>query len=119
MRAVGIHLHDHVVAALQSECETRDVRAPEAVFARPVQHGHPGVGGEPVGDLAGAVGTRVVDDEDVDLRRCGEHRGDCRFEVAGFVVGGRDHQHSGGRVARRRRVGRHERHPRLDGWTSS
>ena len=46
---------------------------------------------QPVGDLAGAVGRRVVDDEDAPRsRQVLAHRADDRLQVVGLVVGRQD-----------------------------
>jgi hypothetical protein len=66
VRAVGVHLDEHVVAALQPPAEAGQVGAAEALLPDPVQDVHLVVlGREAVSDLAGAVGAGVVDDQHV------------------------------------------------------
>ena len=65
---VGVHLPDHVVAAAEGDLEPVVVRRAEALLAGAVQHAHARVlGRDRVGEVAGAVGRAVVDDQDVDL----------------------------------------------------
>ena len=56
--AVGVHLADHVVAALERPREAGQVGRPEAALGVAVQHVHARVvvAGQGVGDGAGAVG---------------------------------------------------------------
>ncbi len=57
VRAVGVHLDDHVVRLLLRPAEPGDVRRAESFLAGPVQHLDVVVGdGEFVGDGTGAVG---------------------------------------------------------------
>ncbi len=89
---VRVHLHDALGAELERPAEPGDVRGAEALLARSVEHRDPLVlGREAVGDVAGAIGGIVVDDEDPGaLGRRREHRGNQRLEVVRFVVGGHD-----------------------------
>ncbi|KQR43791.1 hypothetical protein ASF82_09210 [Frigoribacterium sp. Leaf164] len=86
--AVGVHLDEGRVAALEPPGEAGQVRGAEAGLAGAVQHVHPGVAGGPrVGEVAGAVGRAVVDDENVDGGPAVEGAADDPVEVLSFVVG--------------------------------
>ena len=91
---VGVHLADHVVAAVQRRprspwryaaprpsltvrCSTRDLRV---------------LGGDRVGEVAGAVRGAVVDDQHVDVGLQPAQPFEEGREVEGLVVGG-DHHH--------------------------
>ena len=66
MREVAVHFADVVVALVEGPAEAGQVRAPETFLGGAVQDVHPVVlGGQAVGDLAGAVGRAVVDHEHV------------------------------------------------------
>ena len=70
MREVAVHLEDQLGPVGERAAEAGDVRRAEAFLPRPVQDGDEvELLGEPVGDLAGAVGRVVVDYEDVDAER--------------------------------------------------
>ena len=74
VRQVGVHLHDDVVAALDADREAGAVRAsPSPIFSVRTQHVDLPELVVPrlVGQLGGAVGAVVVDDEDVDVGRGG------------------------------------------------
>jgi hypothetical protein len=63
--------------------------------------------GKLVGKLAGAVGGRVVDDQEPvvrsDRRERSPHSGDDRLEVLALVVGGQDDPHRARRPVSRHR----------------
>jgi outer membrane lipoprotein SlyB len=62
---VGVHLHHVARAAVERVAEAREVRRADAVLLGAVEHLQVVVLARPaVGDLAGAVGRAVVDDED-------------------------------------------------------
>ena len=92
MGEVGVHLDDPLGAAVEGDAEAGQVGGPEALLAR--RGGAPTIdssGREAVGDLAGAVGRVVVDDQDPP--RGGqllEHGADDPLEVLGLVVGRED-----------------------------
>ena len=66
VREVAVHLADVGVVALECPAEAGEVGTAEALLGGAVQHVHPVVlGGQPIGDLAGAVGRPVVDHQDV------------------------------------------------------
>ena len=93
MGEVTIHLHDEFIIAFQRPSETGTVGAAEAVLFGAVEDVDLGVlGGEVVGDLAGAVGGIVVHHQQVDLDRQAEQLGYQRREVVPLVVGGHDDQ---------------------------
>ena len=91
---VGVHLHHVARAVVERVAEAGEVGGPDAVLLGAVEHLHPVVlGGELVGELAGAVGRAVVDDEHAKAlgRGAGEHLAggrDDRLDVLGLVVGG-------------------------------
>ena len=89
---VGVHVGDQLRPARQRLPEPGHVRGPEAPLGRPVQDGDVlAIACEPIGDLAGAVGRRVVDDQESPRgRQLLERRGDDRLDVGGLVVGGND-----------------------------
>ena len=97
MGEVGVHLADELCAARQRLAKAGDVGRAEALLARPVEHRDVRVlGRQPVGDLPGAVGRGVVDDQHVAGRvQALAHRGDDGLEVRGLVVGGEDEPHRG------------------------
>src|SRR5690606_19317467 len=106
--AVGVHLHEHRVAVLEPPPETGDVGGTETVLLGAVQHRDALVGGgEFVGEVTGAVGAAVVDDEDVGVRQRSVQPRDDPTEVLPLVVGRNDHQGASARCAvvagRRRR----------------
>ncbi len=93
VRAVGVHLDDDLVLAGQRVPEAVEVGGAEAVLAGAVQDADPLVGGgEGVGELAGAVGAGVVDDEDVGVGQRGVQPRDGGTEVLPLVVGGNHDQ---------------------------
>ena len=66
VRAVGVHLHEDVVAGVEAPLEAGDVRRAQAGLARPVQDVDLAVlGGDAVRQLPRAVGAVVVDNQDV------------------------------------------------------
>ena len=74
--------------------EPGDVRRPDPLLALAVEDAHPRkLGREPVGDLARAVGRRVVDHEHAVARRVEDlaERSDHRLEVLALVVGREAH----------------------------
>ena len=84
--AVGVHLADHVVAGVERHPEAVQVGRAQAGLVGAVQDRDLRVGGgEPVGDVAGAVGRAVVDDEDVDVglrRRAAGRRSSARLAAS-------------------------------------
>ena len=65
MGEVGVHLQYEAGAGLERPVESGDVGGAEAFLARPPQNLDLLVpGGKPLGDLPGAVGRVVVDDQD-------------------------------------------------------
>ena len=91
MGEVAVHLEHELGALRERPPEARDVRRADPLLRLAVEHGDPReLRGEPVGDLAGAVGRAVVDDEHAVLRRV-EHlaeRRDHGLEVLPLVVRG-------------------------------
>src|SRR5213078_1482908 len=86
-----------VVAARQSPLEPGEVRRPQPVLRRPVQHVHVLVGRrDAVGELAGAVRAGVVDDEQLDLRHSRAQPPYELDQVVAFVVGGADDENPAG-----------------------
>ena len=65
--AVGVHLDEHRVLAAQAPGKPGQVGGAQTVLGRAVHDVHPvGVGERQlVGELAGAVGAAVVDDQNV------------------------------------------------------
>ena len=73
---VGVHLDEPVVAAVEAHAEAVAVGVAEAVLLRAHEHvdlAELGAGGP--GEVGGAVGAVVVDDEDVDRRARRRARG--------------------------------------------
>ena len=61
---VGVHLDDHVVAALESDREACPVRGPEAALRRPTQDVDVAeLASDRLGKVTRTVGAVVVDDE--------------------------------------------------------
>src|SRR5699024_6001124 len=87
--AVGVHLHEDRVPAVEPPPEPGDVGGPQTFLARAVQDTDPtaGVlGREAIGDLAGPVGTVVVRHEYGHVRGGGEQPFHHRGEVLPLVV---------------------------------
>jgi hypothetical protein len=95
VRAVRVHLDHGLVPVLARPAEPGHVGGAQALLAGPVQdvHGRVG-GGEPVGDLAGAVRAVVVGDEDVHLGYRPPQPIDDDLDVVGLVVGGNHHENA-------------------------
>ena len=94
MAAVGIHLHQHGVAALEAPVERRQVGRAQTVLGGAV-HDVDAVAvrrGRLVGEPTGAVGAPVVDDEDVDVGAGFAHPAEDERKVLQLVVGRDDHQ---------------------------
>ena len=94
MGEVGVHLQHVAGAVVERVAEAGEVGRADAVLLGAMQHMHPLVlGGQPIGDLAGAVGRAVVDDQHVEAARAPARRehlargGDDRLDVLGLVVG--------------------------------
>ncbi len=69
MGAVSVHFDQDVVAVAQSPVETGHIGCAEAVLGVAVEHVHARIGRcDPIGDLPGAVGARVVDDQEIHVR---------------------------------------------------
>ena len=104
MGEVGVHLADHAVAALQAPREAGAVGHPEAVLPGAVQDVHPwALGRQRVGQLAGAIGRRVVDDEQLEAGG-GEALDEAREGLRLAV--GRDDDDRAGAIAAGRQRGR-------------
>jgi hypothetical protein len=92
MRTVRIHLHDRVVAPIQSRLEARDVRGSKARLPGTVEHMNLLVrSSELVGDPPGPVGAVVIDDEQV---RAGHRRPNAARDgtyIFFLVIGGNYH----------------------------
>ncbi len=70
MREVGVDLHDDVVTTVEPDREPGADGVADADLARPAQHlDVPELRADLVGEISRTVGTVVVDDEDVGLRR--------------------------------------------------
>ena len=101
MGEVAVHRRHEVGAGLERAPEAGDVGGPQALLALAVEYvQRVELGGEPVRELPGPVGRRVVDRPARGRRgRCSvEHADDGprhRLEVLALVVGGEaDHQHA-------------------------
>ena len=96
MGEVGVHLHHVARAVVERVAKAGQVGGADPVLLGAVQHLHPvALGGEPIGDLAGAVGRAVVDDQDlvgpiVGSREHLARGGRYRLDVLRLVVGGED-----------------------------
>ncbi len=88
MAEVGVHVDDDRGAPVEGHAEPIEIRPTQALLRLAVANADARIGGrELIGDLAGAVGRAVVDDE---KRRRGqhvEHGGRDRSDVLGLVVG--------------------------------
>ncbi len=70
MRAVRVHLHDDVIAALQGPGEARDVGLAQPGFLGPVHDVHVRIGlSELLSQVARAVRAVVIDDQQVRVWR--------------------------------------------------
>ena len=97
---VAVHLHEGVEPTMQAPREPVPVGAAEARLARPPQHvDPPELLTDSEGEVSGAVGAGVVDDQDVGLTvrvtNAPEHGGD----VLGLLVGRKDDEDLHGRAA--------------------
>ena len=92
--AVGVHLDQHRVLATQTPREAGQVRRAQTVLGGAVHDVHAvRVGqGQLVGQLAGAVGAAVVDDQDVHVGTARRARADDQRQVLPLVVRGDDDQ---------------------------
>ena len=92
--AVGVHLDQHRVLATQAPGKPGQIRRAQSVLACAVHHVHPVRVGQRqlVGELAGAVGAAVVDDQNVHVGARSVHPADDQRQVLPLVVGGDDHQ---------------------------
>jgi hypothetical protein len=73
---VSIHLDDDLRTFTQGAVKPRGIGRPETLLVGPVHHGHPRFrDGETIGYLAGAIGGRVIDDEQA-ITLVGHRRGD-------------------------------------------
>ena len=93
MGEVGVHLQHQAGAGLERPVESGDVGGAEAFLARAAQDLDLLVPGrEPLGDLPGAVGRVVVDDQHPARgRHLGQDRLDDRLDIRRLVVG-REHE---------------------------
>ena len=88
MREVAIHFENEFVIALESPFEAGAVGASEAVFFGAVEDVDRGIfGGEFIGELAGAVGGIVIDDENIDGDGNLHDASDDVREILPLVVG--------------------------------
>ncbi len=96
VREVGVHLEHVGAAVVERVAKTGEVGGADAVLLGAVQHLDPFVlGSEAVGDLAGAVGRAVVDDEHAKalgrgLRQNRPGGSNDGLNILGLVVGGKD-----------------------------
>ena len=93
MREVGVHLHHQLGAAGERAAKARDVGGTQPLLALAVEDLDVVVlGGETVGDAAGAVGRVVVHDQDPAIGGQPLTDSDHQpLEVVGLVVGRQDH----------------------------
>ena len=93
--AVGVHLDDDRVIAVQAPFEAGEVGLAEAVLLDAVHHMDTTLVvalGEFVGYVAGAVGTGIIDDQHVDARHGCLHPRHNSGKVLALVVRGDDDQ---------------------------
>jgi len=91
--AIGVHLHQNVIAGGEAPLEAGDVGGAEAFFAFTVQNVHLLVlGGYAVGKLSRAVRAVVINHQDVRLRHCGPQPTQGLGERFQLVVGRDDRQ---------------------------
>ena len=70
VREVGVDLHEQLVAAVDADREAGAVRVAETDLLGPPEHvDAPELGAGLLGEIGGAVGAVVVDDEHVGVRR--------------------------------------------------
>jgi len=101
--AVGVHLDEGVVAAVQAPAEAGEVGHAEALLRGAVQHVDLGVGGgELVGDVTGAVRRAVVEHEDVRPGHGGTDAAHDQRQVVSLVVRRDAHEHPVDLVRQRR-----------------
>ena len=92
MRQVGVHLDQYLVAALESPAEAVAVRGAEAHRAEAPEHRDVGRMSlrRGLGEIGGAVGAAVVDDEQLRIGYRDPDVPQHRIDVVAFVVGGED-----------------------------
>ena len=91
VREIGVHLEEAVVAFAQALIERLQIRRSQPELARAVHDSDVVVlGGDGVGQVTGAVGRSVVDDEDVGVGRGCAHPVQKAGEIVTLVVSRRD-----------------------------
>ena len=91
---VGVHLEEHVVPALQTPSESRDVSGSESELPFTVYHVCACVcAGELLGDSSGSVRRGIIDDQYLEPWILREHQGNETWNVLRLVVG-RDYDES-------------------------
>ena len=118
MREVGVHLDQHVVAAGEAHDEAGAVRRAEpglAAAAQDIDRAELDV--ELLGAIGGAVGTAVVDYEDVGVGQRLTRTPENVLDVLDLVVRGQHHEDAHLRRAYRRPFSRACREQLLHGHT--
>src|SRR4051794_12151416 len=93
VRAIGIHLHEDVVAVAAAPPEPGDVGRAQPLLGGPAEHVHAWVDGrQRLGELAGPVRGAVVDDQGMGTGDTRVQAHEDPLEVLPLVVGRHDHQ---------------------------
>jgi hypothetical protein len=93
VREVGVHLDDDVVPAAEPVREAGPVRHAEAGLVQLRQYFDlPQFRGDHLGQIRGAIGASVVDDQDVSVSYRGAHLAEDIGDVLGLEVGRDDDQ---------------------------
>ena len=91
VRSVRVHLDRDVVSCRGRDVEAVDIRTGQTATRGATEHVDAAeLRPELLGLCRGAVGARVVDDEDVGTRACDAQSAEQRFDVVGFLVRGND-----------------------------
>ena len=95
---VGIHVYRDFEATAAGEPKAFEDRTAQAAATAADEHVEARLATGPLaGDLPCAIGRIVVDDQELNVGRAGEHGIDQMLDVFPFVVGGRLHEHAAGR----------------------
>ncbi len=93
MREVGIHLEDVLIAIFECPAEAREIGAPQPLLRCPVQHMYPWIcRRQLVGNLSGAVGRAVINDQDLEPGVLRQDLGRDQGQVLALVVRGHAHE---------------------------
>jgi hypothetical protein len=97
VREVGVHLHEHLVAAVHADAEAVAVGVAEPVLLGANEHVDlTQLRGGGAGEVGGAIRAAVVHHEDVDVGDGGPHPAEHLGDVERLLVGGDDDQRAHG-----------------------